>query len=197
VPETRFDIEAVARLEKGVLPTLTILTGNSESVVLVVDDDEQVRKLITTILGDAGYIVIATSDAALALRIAWECEGAIDVLVTDVEITWNGRDHSGEANNRGTARNRSIVELRESRLRAPNRICVPPKALLSSGSASRNCYFSSPQKRAEDDRGVSPYQGPWTTVSVPVVRQKCGRRHRVTLQCVHQRGAKLAPCRIW
>jgi DNA-binding NtrC family response regulator len=60
--------------------------GNSNKVILVVEDDEQVRKLVSMVLEKAGYMVVTAKDAALALRISRKYRGKINVLVTDVEL---------------------------------------------------------------------------------------------------------------
>jgi DNA-binding NtrC family response regulator len=59
--------------------------SNSNKVILVVEDDGQVRKLVSTVLAKAGYIVVTAMDAALALRISREYRGKINALVTGVE----------------------------------------------------------------------------------------------------------------
>ena len=59
---------------------------NSKRVVLVVEDDEQVLKLSRTILAKGDYVVISADNAPAALRISREHQGAIDVLLTDVEL---------------------------------------------------------------------------------------------------------------
>jgi len=53
-------------------------------VVLVVEDDESLRKLAVKSLTRAGYEVLAAADGAEALRVSGECEGVIHLLLTDV-----------------------------------------------------------------------------------------------------------------
>ncbi len=63
---------------------LTHHAGGGE-VVLVVEDEHSVRRIIETVLGDAGYIVLAASNLEEAVQIAARCQ-AIDLLVTDVVL---------------------------------------------------------------------------------------------------------------
>ncbi len=51
--------------------------------VLLAEDDEGVRRLVTTLLSEAGYEVVAASDGTEALRLGEE-RGPIDVLVSDI-----------------------------------------------------------------------------------------------------------------
>jgi PAS domain S-box-containing protein len=58
------------------------LTG--DEVVLLVEDNDQVRELAERALGTRGYAVVSTSSAADALETARTHEGPIHLLVTDV-----------------------------------------------------------------------------------------------------------------
>jgi DNA-binding NtrC family response regulator len=60
--------------------------GNSNKVILVCEDDEQVRELVSAVLAKAGYMVVTAKDTALALSISRQYQGKIDVLLTDVEL---------------------------------------------------------------------------------------------------------------
>ena len=51
--------------------------------VLVVDDDESIRKFALRVLEDAGYEVVSVEDGAGALRLT-ECEARFDGFVLDV-----------------------------------------------------------------------------------------------------------------
>jgi two-component system, cell cycle sensor histidine kinase and response regulator CckA len=53
------------------------------STVLVVDDEEPVRKFVERVLRDAGYKTAIAGDGAEALQVASKLEG-FDILVTDV-----------------------------------------------------------------------------------------------------------------
>jgi two-component system cell cycle sensor histidine kinase/response regulator CckA len=57
--------------------------GGSE-LILVVEDEEVVRQLICTVLGDLGYRVLCGDSATAGLRAAREEEQPIDLLVTDI-----------------------------------------------------------------------------------------------------------------
>ncbi len=57
--------------------------GGSETVMLV-EDEDGVRKLVRGVLQSHGYTVLEASDASHALRIAEETERPIDLLLTDV-----------------------------------------------------------------------------------------------------------------
>jgi PAS domain S-box-containing protein len=52
--------------------------------VLLVEDDEQVRGLVTEVLSGAGYTVLAAADGEAALRLCQESDDRIDLLLTDV-----------------------------------------------------------------------------------------------------------------
>jgi CheY-like chemotaxis protein len=60
--------------------------------ILLVDDEKSLRKLGKRVLTEAGYHVLEASDGAMALRIAAEQVGEIDLILTDVEMpTLGGR----------------------------------------------------------------------------------------------------------
>jgi CheY-like chemotaxis protein len=60
--------------------------------ILLVDDEKSLRKLGKRVLTQAGYRVLEASDGAMALRIAAEEVGEIDLVLTDVEMpTLGGR----------------------------------------------------------------------------------------------------------
>ncbi|MEM7335388.1 MAG: response regulator, partial [Chloroflexota bacterium] len=63
-------------------PPLTIARG--KEVVLLVEDSDEVRKLILDILEMQGYTVLAAHDGIEALEIASNTQQKIDVLLTDV-----------------------------------------------------------------------------------------------------------------
>jgi len=55
-----------------------------ENTVLVVEDEESIRKFACAVLGGYGYPVLAARDGEDALRIMGEFEGEISLLLTDV-----------------------------------------------------------------------------------------------------------------
>ncbi len=60
--------------------------------ILLVDDEKALRKLGNRVLSQAGYRVLEASDGAMALRIAAEEVGEIDLVLTDIEMpTLGGR----------------------------------------------------------------------------------------------------------
>jgi PAS domain S-box-containing protein len=64
----------------------------TETVVLVVEDDPQVRSLVATILGEGGYTVLVAADPREALELSARHAGDIHLLLTDVVMPhMNGR----------------------------------------------------------------------------------------------------------
>lgn len=66
-------------------------TGPDESqpvrtTVLVLDDEESVRRLVTAVLTSAGYDVLPAPDGARALDLARSHQGPIHLLITDVTM---------------------------------------------------------------------------------------------------------------
>ena len=65
---------------------------SGRETILLVDDEKSLRKLGKRVLAEAGYRVLEASDGAMALRIAAEQVGEIDLVLTDVEMpTLGGR----------------------------------------------------------------------------------------------------------
>jgi two-component system cell cycle sensor histidine kinase/response regulator CckA len=56
----------------------------ADTIVLMVEDDPQVRLLVATILGGAGYTVLVAADPREALEMSERYAGEIDLLLTDV-----------------------------------------------------------------------------------------------------------------
>jgi PAS domain S-box-containing protein len=84
---TRFDIylpradeTAPALSRQGTGPLAPV----GAETVLVVEDDAAVRRLAADVLRDRGYNVLEAADAAAALRLAGEYDGAIHLLLSDV-----------------------------------------------------------------------------------------------------------------
>ena len=63
-------------------PLLDIVIG--AETILVVEDDEALRKLITALLSSSGYKVLEATDGPHALRVVQESREPIDLLLTDM-----------------------------------------------------------------------------------------------------------------
>jgi len=63
-------------------PQLDLATGSE--TVLVVEDDEALRKLITTLLAGAGYNVLQASNGDAALQLVRSSDRQIDLVLTDM-----------------------------------------------------------------------------------------------------------------
>jgi two-component system, cell cycle sensor histidine kinase and response regulator CckA len=62
------------------------------AVVLVVDDDDRVRRLLTLVLSEAGYVVLAVESAAAARALAEDADLTVDVLLTDAALPGSNGD---------------------------------------------------------------------------------------------------------
>jgi len=88
--------EVVAResleAQTGRVPRLKHGAPTGRETILLVDDEKSLRKLGKRVLSQAGYRVLEASDGAMALRIAAEEVGEIDLVLTDIEMpTLGGR----------------------------------------------------------------------------------------------------------
>jgi PAS domain S-box-containing protein len=72
--------EAITRRQAA--KPVPILCGRE--TVLLAEDEANLRELLTGVLRDHGYKVLAAGDGAEAVRLAAQHSGAIDVLLTDV-----------------------------------------------------------------------------------------------------------------
>jgi two-component system cell cycle sensor histidine kinase/response regulator CckA len=71
---------------------LSPASPRSDTVVLMVEDDPQVRLLVATILGGAGYTVLVAGNPLEAIEMEEQYSGDIHVLLTDVVMPhMNGR----------------------------------------------------------------------------------------------------------
>ena len=94
---TRFELHfpcyrgpVVGATERGPEP---IGVGGGSGTILVVEDQEQVRRMLEKILGRLGYRILAAGGGEEALRLVAELGGAPDLLITDVVMPGlNGRD---------------------------------------------------------------------------------------------------------
>ena len=83
--------ESIEDRENEVRPLKHGVPTGRETILLV-DDEKSLRKLGKRVLSDAGYRVLEASDGAMALRVAAEEVGEIDLILTDVEMpTLGGR----------------------------------------------------------------------------------------------------------
>ena len=58
----------------------------ARTTVLVLDDEDSVRRLVTAVLESAGYFVLPAANGALALDIARSHPASIDLLITDMTM---------------------------------------------------------------------------------------------------------------
>jgi CheY-like chemotaxis protein len=90
-PEERARRDA-AEAERAELRTLAHGEHTGHETILLVDDEQSLRRLGKRVLSEAGYRVLEASDGAMALRVAAEEVGEIDLVLTDVEMpTLGGR----------------------------------------------------------------------------------------------------------
>lgn len=61
------------------------ITGGAETILLV-DDDADVRELVSTLLQREGYLVLEASGGAEALRLCTQAEIPLRLLLTDVQM---------------------------------------------------------------------------------------------------------------
>ncbi|MFQ6030090.1 MAG: ATP-binding protein, partial [Dehalococcoidia bacterium] len=85
IPASQESVYAVAEDKEPV-----DVSGGTETVLLA-EDDPMVRTMVTTILSDQGYHVLAAANGDEALRIASECAGTkIHLLLTDMVMPQMG-----------------------------------------------------------------------------------------------------------
>jgi len=84
---SRFDVyfpTTDAAVVEGPAPGAAALTGRGHETILLVEDEDQVRRLITGILQRGGYRVLEASSAGEAVLICEQHPAAIDLLLSDV-----------------------------------------------------------------------------------------------------------------
>jgi CheY-like chemotaxis protein len=82
------------------VPVNVISTGTAQEIILVVEDEEEVRQSTVDMLRELGYTVIAVDSAAVALRVLAE-RPELTLLFTDVVMPdMNGRKLAEEARRR-------------------------------------------------------------------------------------------------
>ncbi|WP_456432453.1 hybrid sensor histidine kinase/response regulator [Thermosulfuriphilus sp.] len=60
--------------------------AGSQGLILIVDDEEPIREMLATILGRSGHKVLLASNGQEALRIISERQGAIDLVILDINM---------------------------------------------------------------------------------------------------------------
>jgi len=79
--------------EKEQTPVLEL--GGSETV-LIVEDDDGLRKIAETVLKQRGYKVLKAENGEDALRVSEAHDGSIDLLITDVVMPKMGGRETAE-----------------------------------------------------------------------------------------------------
>jgi two-component system cell cycle sensor histidine kinase/response regulator CckA len=74
----------LARYAQDSRPEIPIANVVGSETILLVEDEALVRKVVARILSRAGYRVFVAGGGEEALAICEECDGAIDLLLTDV-----------------------------------------------------------------------------------------------------------------
>jgi len=70
--------------------------GAHQSVILVADDNALIRNLVTLLMQQEGYLALSAADGHEGLELSRKYSGAIDLLITDVEMPrMNGTDLCG------------------------------------------------------------------------------------------------------
>ena len=62
------------------------LLRSAPETILVVDDDELVLKMVVAILAEASFNVLSARDGPAAIHLADECDGVIDLLLSDIDM---------------------------------------------------------------------------------------------------------------
>lgn len=102
----------------------------SEHRVLVVDDDDGVRTVVTRALEGAGLTVFAATDGLKALELLEVQEAGIDLVLTDLSMPRLG----------GIALGREIAG-RQLPIAVLYMSANPPEGLVSDGGASKQCLL--------------------------------------------------------
>jgi len=66
--------------------TFTALSGTERATILVVDDEEAIRRMMEKMLGNSGFTVLKASSAVEALTVCEKSGGDVQLVVTDVSM---------------------------------------------------------------------------------------------------------------
>jgi len=89
---------AVSQQQQPEAAVAPVTPGAEQGTILVVEDDDDVRKFTSDALGELGYRVLTARDAASALR-ALEARSGVNLLFTDIGLPGgvNGRELADQA----------------------------------------------------------------------------------------------------
>ncbi len=74
-------------------PPVSADHGDRKATILLAEDDAAVSSLVSMVLSEAGYQVLAAADGKEALRLAQDGENRIDLVITDIVMpAMNGRE---------------------------------------------------------------------------------------------------------
>jgi len=90
LPKVKGDVKE----EEKEQPPVENLSGSE--TVLIVEDDDSLRKLTRTVLKQRGYKILEAENGEDALRISKEHEGTIDLMITDVVMPKMGGKETAE-----------------------------------------------------------------------------------------------------
>jgi DNA-binding NtrC family response regulator len=69
---------------------MTVPPGSGPPVILVVDDDEDVRETTSLILGTRGFEVLVAASTTEAMTICHARQGRVDALIADLSLPGEG-----------------------------------------------------------------------------------------------------------
>ncbi|MCU0242395.1 MAG: response regulator [Vicinamibacteria bacterium] len=71
---------------------MTLNSAGRPAVILFVDDEPMIRRLVGRTLDKAGYKVLVAGSAAEAVQLSQQHEGTIDMLLTDIVMPGGNGD---------------------------------------------------------------------------------------------------------
>jgi CheY-like chemotaxis protein len=75
---------AASGVPAGFAPAIVEPATRRTGTILLVEDQAAIRMLLEDVLSEAGHRVLAAADGRAALELATECDGTVDLLITDV-----------------------------------------------------------------------------------------------------------------